>query len=118
MYEGGIRPPLVIKAPESNQSTSNNTGSKFVNSFVYVTDFTPTLLDMAGVSHPTTYNGNEVHALMGTSIKPILDGTTDVVHPVTKLFRLKCLTPQLCVWASGKRFIKRVTNQEFGISII
>ena len=84
MYEGGTRAPLVIKAPQSMQSTSNNTGSKFVNNFVYVTDFTPTLLDMAGVSHPSTYNGTEVHALMGTSIKPILDGTTDVVHPANE----------------------------------
>ncbi len=84
MYEGGTRPPLVIKAPQSMQSTSNNTGSKFVKSFVYVTDFTPTLLDMAGVSHPSTYNGTEVHALMGKSIKPILDGTTDVVHPANE----------------------------------
>ena len=50
-----------------------------------MTDFTPTLLDLAGVSHPSTYNGTEVHALMGKSIKPILDGTTDVVHPLTKL---------------------------------
>ena len=72
MYEGGIRPPLVIKAPQSMQSTSNNSSSKFVNSFVYVTDFTPTLLDMAGVSHPSTYKGHDVHALMGTSVKPIL----------------------------------------------
>ena len=42
------------------------------------------MLDLAGVSHPSTYNGTEVHALMGTSLKPLLDGTTDVVHPANE----------------------------------
>jgi arylsulfatase A-like enzyme len=84
MYEGGIRPPLVIKAPQSLLSPSNNASSNLINSFVYVTDFTPTFLELAGVSHPSTYNGTEVHALMGKSIKPLLDGTANVVHPANE----------------------------------
>jgi arylsulfatase A-like enzyme len=84
MYEGGIRPPLLIKAPQSLQSPNNNASSNLIKSFVYVTDFTPTILELAGVSHPSTYNGTEVHALMGKSIKPLLDGTVDVVHPANE----------------------------------
>ena len=36
---------------------------------------------MAGVSHPSTYKGHDVHSLVGTSIKLLLNGTVDVVHP-------------------------------------
>ena len=46
-----------------------------------MTDITPTILDLAGVSHPSTYNGTEVHALMGKSLKGLLNGTTDIIHP-------------------------------------
>ena len=46
-----------------------------------MTDITPTILELANVSHPSTYNGTAVHAIMGKSLKPLLDGTTDVVHP-------------------------------------
>ena len=52
--------------------------------FVYVTDLTPTILDLAGVSHPSTYKGHDVHALMGKSIKPLLEGTVDVVNPANE----------------------------------
>jgi arylsulfatase A-like enzyme len=82
-YEGGIRPPLIIKEAQASQSSisSNSSSSNLIKSFVYVTDITPTILDLAGVSHPSTYNGTEVHALMGKSLKPLLDGTVDIVHP-------------------------------------
>jgi arylsulfatase len=82
-YEGGTRPPLIIKEAETSQSStpSNNSKSNLIKSFVYVTDITPTVLDLAGVSHPSTYKGHDVHSLMGASIKPLLNGTVDVVHP-------------------------------------
>jgi arylsulfatase A-like enzyme len=80
-YEGGTRPPLIIKAAQSAPSSSNNATSNLIKSFVYVTDITPTVLEFANVSHPSTYNGTEVHELMGKSLKPLLDGTVDVIHP-------------------------------------
>ena len=49
-----------------------------------MTNLTPTILDLAGVSHPSTYKGHDVHALMGKSIKPLLEGTVDVVHPANE----------------------------------
>ena len=84
LYEGGIRPPMIIKEAESSPSHSNNASSNLVKSFVYVTDITPTILDLAGVSHPSTYNGTDVHALMGTSLKALLNGTVDVIHPANE----------------------------------
>ena len=84
LYEGGVRPPAIIKAPQSMSSSAastNTTGSNLIKSFTYVTDITPTVLDLAGVSHPSTYQGREVHPLMGKSLKPLLNGTVQVIHP-------------------------------------
>jgi arylsulfatase len=49
-----------------------------------VTDLTPTFLDYAKVSHPTTYNGHPVHPLMGKSIRPLLNGTADRIHGINE----------------------------------
>ena len=82
LYEGGTRPPAIIKPPQSiSSSCSGNASSNLIKSFTYVTDIVPTILELANVSHPSTYNGTAVHAIMGKSLKPLLDGTTDVVHP-------------------------------------
>ena len=35
--------------------TSKTPGDNLIKTFVYVTDITPTILDLAGVSHPSTY---------------------------------------------------------------
>ena len=50
-YEGGTRPPLIIKEPQisSSSSPSNNSNTNLVKSFVYVTDITPTILEFANV---------------------------------------------------------------------
>jgi arylsulfatase A-like enzyme len=76
--EGGIRSPFVIKLPNAG----NQTKPDIVNAFVQVNDMTPTFLEYAGVQHPgSTYNGHPVHAIMGKSIKSLLDGKIQVVHP-------------------------------------
>ena len=46
-----------------------------------MTDITPTILEFANVSHPSTYQGHDVHPMMGKSLKPLLNGTVQVVHP-------------------------------------
>lgn len=79
-YEGGTRPPFVVKLPETSVPSSNNTTSNFITSFAYVTDITPTILELAGVSHPSTYQGHEVHPMMGKSLKPVLEGSAEITH--------------------------------------
>ena len=82
LYEGGVRPPAIIKESESvSPPASTNSSSNLVNSFVYVTDITPTILELAGVSHPSTYQGHDVHAVMGKSLNPLLNGTMEKIHP-------------------------------------
>jgi arylsulfatase A-like enzyme len=82
LYEGGVRPPAIIKEAESvSPSASTNSSSNLVKSFVYVTDITPTILELAGVSHPSTYQGHDVHAVMGKTLNPLLNGTMEKIHP-------------------------------------
>ena len=82
LYEGGVRPPAIIKEAESvSPPASTNSSSNLVESFVYVTDITPTILELAGVSHPSTYQGHDVHAVMGKSLNPLLNGTMEKIHP-------------------------------------
>jgi arylsulfatase A-like enzyme len=76
--EGGVRPPLVMKLPGTS---SNQTKPDIVNAFVYVNDMTPTFLDYAGVQPPSsTYKGHPVHAIMGKSLKPLLEGKVEKVY--------------------------------------
>ena len=48
--EGGIRTPLIVAGPGID-------GPSMVDSFVYVTDVMPTLLDFAGLTHPDEFRG-------------------------------------------------------------
>ena len=73
-----MRPPFVMKLPGNS---SNQTKPDIVNAFVHVNDMTPTFLDYAGVQPPgSTYKGHPVHAIMGKSLKPLLEGKVDKVY--------------------------------------
>jgi arylsulfatase len=64
MFNGGIRPPFVIKQPQA----TNTTELDIVKGLVHVSDMTPTFLEYANVSHPgSEYNGRQVAPLMGKS---------------------------------------------------
>jgi arylsulfatase len=43
-------------------------------------DIAPTLLDVAGVSHPSQFQGRKVHPMMGKSMLPYLEGKADVIR--------------------------------------
>jgi len=85
-YEGGTRPPFIIKEPTTtasspSETTSAKTANRIINGFAFVTDMTPTFLDYAQVSHPgSAYKGNEVHPIMGKSMKPLIEGAVDSIH--------------------------------------
>ena len=62
LYEGGLRVPLIIRAPGLTQANSNS------DEPVISTDLFPTLLDIAGHS---LLSNNHVD---GLSLKPLMDG--------------------------------------------
>ena len=73
--EGGLRVPLIISGPTGIRSGVTT------DAFAFVTDITPTLLELADVSAPAgSYAGKEVHPINGKSMLGFLRGDTDHVH--------------------------------------
>ena len=78
-YEGGMRVPFAISYP------GRITPGKISNEFVYVTDFLPTVLDVAGIPVPgAAYKSKNLHRPTGTSLLPFLDGKAASVHSPTE----------------------------------
>ncbi len=73
--EGGLRVPIIISGAGGVRS------GVMTDAFGFVTDVTPTLLEMAGVSAPTgSYGGKDVHPIDGTSALGLLRGDKDHIH--------------------------------------
>ena len=73
--EGGIRAPLIVKMP----GKMKNAG-QWNRGLAHVTDFMPTILELTGIKYPQQYNGNNIHALIGRSLLPVLNGDSVTVH--------------------------------------
>ncbi len=72
LAEGGIRSPLVISGAGVGQPAGS-----INHGLMHVMDIAATLLDIAGVDHPSTYKGREVAPLQGKSWKQTLAGEAD-----------------------------------------
>ena len=72
--EGGIRSPLIIAGLGVQQSGVVN------QAVLHVTDIVPTLLDLAGVAHPSTKQGSKLAPLLGKSLRPLLAGGVQAVR--------------------------------------
>ena len=78
--EGGIRVPLMIVPPGGFNSDYVRAGEKS-NAVVYVKDVPMTILEYANVKHPMTqYKNKKVIPPSGISMKPFLDGQSDVIR--------------------------------------
>lgn len=82
--EGGVRVPFLAKFP-SGYEGSHKAGS-ITSNFSTVMDLAPTMLDMAGVQHPSpdgngTYRDRPVVKMRGTSMLPFITGASDTIHP-------------------------------------
>ena len=72
--EGGMRVPFIVSGPGFQKGITTD-------EFAYVSDITPTLLELAGVPQPSgQYNGRDVHSIMGKSMLSFLRGESSVVH--------------------------------------
>ncbi|MCG8311195.1 MAG: arylsulfatase [Cytophagales bacterium] len=78
MAEGGIRSPLLIKAPGIEQS-------KQLDCFTYVWDIMPTILDMTDVSYPDMYMQREIEPMRGKSLLQVLTGKETLVYKEDEL---------------------------------
>ncbi|KAK1057925.1 hypothetical protein LTR74_013770 [Friedmanniomyces endolithicus] len=85
--EGGVRVPFLAKFPTGFGSGEQRKGS-ITNAFSTVMDLAPTILEMAGVPHPSpdgkgTYQGRPVVSMRGRSMVPFLTdpSSTRTIHP-------------------------------------
>ncbi len=67
LAEGGIRSPLVVSGAGVRQSAGS-----INHGLMHIMDIAPTLLEIAGVDHPSSYRGREVAPLQGKSWKQTL----------------------------------------------
>ena len=73
--EGGMRVPMIVHYPAGIRSGVTT------DAFAYVSDITPTLLEVAGVAAPSgSYDGRDVHPINGKSMLPFLRGDAAEVH--------------------------------------
>ncbi|MEM1412656.1 MAG: arylsulfatase, partial [Pseudomonadota bacterium] len=76
--EGGTRTPALISGPGL---VPGGLGTPRSEAFATVRDITPTLLELAGITHPGTRYGNRVVTPMsGTSLVPFLLGEAPTAH--------------------------------------
>ena len=72
--EGGTRSPLIVVGP-------GVTGAgRTVDSFAYVMDIMPTLLQRAGIEHSEEYEGRPVEPMRGRSLAALLGGEAATVY--------------------------------------
>lgn len=71
--EGGIRSPLLIVGPGIMKGLQ-------VDTFAYVWDIMPTILEFAGISHPKTFQERVVERMRGKSLKGVLTGKTKSIY--------------------------------------
>jgi len=69
-YAGGVRVPLLFSWPQGLPVASEDSGVR--PQYQYVTDLTPTLLDLAGLSHPGQRHNLPAQEMDGVSFAPIL----------------------------------------------
>jgi len=67
--EGGTRSPLIVSGPGVQGAGAVNT-----NAIMHVMDLAPTLLELAGVEHPDTFQGRDILPMQGKSWVSTLNG--------------------------------------------
>lgn len=73
--EGGIRAPLIVKSPGENKNSG-----QWNHNFLHVTDVMPSILELTNSPYPERVDGKVLHALIGKSMLPILNGEVKNIH--------------------------------------
>jgi arylsulfatase A-like enzyme len=77
--EGGLRVPFIASYPGVIPV------GKQINTFVFVKDIAPTLIEIAGGDYKSdNYNGKAIHPITGASMLKTLKGEAEKVHPETE----------------------------------
>jgi arylsulfatase A-like enzyme len=77
--EGGVRVPYMMKPPAAY--SGKIAGGTTTHQFATVMDLAPTILDMAGLTHPApTYQGRQIVPMRGRSMVPYLQKKVETIH--------------------------------------
>jgi len=71
LAEGGTRSPLIVSGPGVQGAGKINK-----EAVLHVMDIAPTILELAGVQHPSTFKGREIVPIQGKSWTGMLAGRT------------------------------------------
>jgi arylsulfatase len=76
LAEGGIRSPFIVSGPgvKTKRGLIGLRKRRPTRAVLSVTDLTPTFLELAGVDHPSSWQGRPVAPLRGRSLVPLLAG--------------------------------------------
>lgn len=75
--EGGLRVPMIVSGVPGIKADRTSPA------FAHVTDIVPTLLEVASIGmHDGNYLGKNVEPMIGNSMLPLLQGKSDILHPV------------------------------------
>ncbi len=75
LAEGGIRSALTVSGPVVQRQPGSINGAT-----LHVADIMPTVLEVAGVDYPETYENRRLPPLMGKSWIPLLAAQTDSIR--------------------------------------
>lgn len=98
-HGGGIRAPLVVRWPSRIA-----TPGQIRHQFHHVTDVLPTLLEMLGVTAPTTYRGRAQLPVHGTSMAYTLDAPGAPTRKETQYFEI---LGDRAIWHRGWKAVAR-----------
>jgi arylsulfatase len=73
-YEGGIRVPAIIKYPNNEEPNGIH------HDFSTVADLAPTFYEVAGITYPEHYEGQQLYPLQGKSLIPLLSEGLREIH--------------------------------------
>ncbi|UCD61323.1 MAG: arylsulfatase [Flavobacteriaceae bacterium] len=69
VHEGGIATPLIVHWPAKIKK-----GGELRKSPAHLIDIMASCMDISGQEYPSSYNGNTIHPMEGTSLMPALEG--------------------------------------------
>jgi arylsulfatase A-like enzyme len=70
--EGGTRSPLIVSGPGVGGAGQINK-----TAILHVTDIVPTVLELAGIEHPSSYQGRDITPVQGKSWATMLAGNAE-----------------------------------------
>lgn len=81
--QGGMNTTMIISGPNVKRENEIHHG------FTSLVDLAPTFYEIANVTYPEIFEGNEVYPLRGNSLVPFVSGNTNEIHDTSYVFAIE-----------------------------